>query len=113
MSNKVKVTINSVKAVNKATNEMRIDFNIGKKNIVLYNPCDNVSIYDAIEIYIRSLGKDFHRDYQKSYSQYNGDDEVIRPCDIDRITRELTRLDDYGREPFNPQIREYMLEITA
>lgn len=113
MSNKVKVTINSVKAVNSLNNEMMIDFNLGKNNINIICDCTSISIQEAIEDYIKSLGKSFHLDYQKSYSHYEGASEDIDSIDLDSTSRELARLDDNGKDLYNEPLREYILKITG
>lgn len=113
MSNKVKVTINSVSAVDKITDDIRIDINIGKINHKIVSDCSNKSIYEVIDDYVKSLGKSFGRDYQKDYNQYNGDNQTIRLCDVDPISRELARLDGYGLDICNNKLREYMLVITG
>lgn len=113
MSNKVKVTINSVRAINKLTNEMAIDFNIGKMNKIIIADCANISIYQAIENYIHSIGRLFGRDYVKTYEGYNGEDLKPTSEDIDAISRELARLDNYGLEPYSEPLRQYILQITT
>lgn len=104
---KVKITINSVRAVNKNNNVMSISYNIGKIEHTIQTDCTTKTIYKAVEDDLSNHSHKLGITCTREYESYD-----FSIPEGGAIIANLKKLDKDGHEPYNKAIYNYMRVIT-